>query len=189
MLTTPETVFPLLAGAGEADRAEVERLIKAASSRIETFCGRSFGLADRVDEHEVCFPQKHLHLRHYPVVTVENFTFNDGPPCLNWRLQRSAGLISPLADGRWPPGDYTITYRAGFVLPDQPNSNLPPDLEDAALELVRILWLGRDRDPHLKALEIPEVERREFWIGPQGARSLPSEIAQRVEPYRMPVIG
>lgn len=189
MLTTPESAFPLLAGAEEADRAEVERLIKAASSRIETFCGRSFGLANRVDEQEVCFPQAFLTLRHYPVVGLPEITRDGAPLADPVRLQASSGVLSLRAGGRWQPGDYRVTYRAGFVLPDQPNSNLPPDLEDAALELVRILWLGRDRDPHLKALEIPEVERREFWIGPQGARSLPSEIAQRVEPYRMPVIG
>lgn len=190
MLTTLETVLPLLAGAAEADRAEVERLIRSASARIETYCNRRFGLADHDDVHEVDFPQQYLPLRQFPVVSLTEI-FRDGAPqgLAAVKLQVEAGLLSPRHGGRWQPGEYRITYRAGFVLPDQPNSTLPPDLEDAAIELVRSMWLARERDPHLKSIEIPDIERREYWVGAQGARSLPSEIAQRVDPFRMPVIG
>lgn len=187
MLTTFDSLRPALEGVGDGDRAEVERLIRAASAQIETYLGRTLGLADHTDICPVARPRRHLLLRQWPIRRV--LDIRCGPSTIPPDVARPdrGGLLVRLGQD-WAAGEYEVTYRAGFILPGSANSDLPADIEDAAILAVRYAWADRNRDPTLKALEIPEVERREFWVGAIGSGPLPPDVMHRLAPLRAPTL-
>jgi hypothetical protein len=82
---------------------------------------------------------------------------------------------------RWEAVPVSVSYFAGY-------QEVPPDVEDACLRLLTNRWFSRGRDPALKEMDEPEVGRRVYWVGgPPGSGGLPSEIADMVERYRVPV--
>lgn len=185
MLTTYETLRPSLDGVADVDRAEVERLIRAASAQIETYLGRTLALAEHTDPCHVERPCQHLLLRNWPVRSVTEIRWGRSAIPVEGVRRDRGGLLARRGQ-EWAAGEYEVTYVAGYTLPGSPNCDLPPDIEDAAILAVRYAWADKGRDPTLKALEIPEVERREFWVGSIGSGPLPPDVMQRLSPHRAP---
>ena len=77
-----------------------------------------------------------------------------------------------------------VIYDSGYLLPEEENSNLPPALEGAAIELVSSYWTARGRDPALKGEEVPGVYRADYWVGTVGATGdLPPGVMAKIAPF------
>jgi hypothetical protein len=185
MLTTYETARSSLDGATDADRAEVERLIRAASARIETYLGRVLGRMEHTEHRALSRAGRYLLLRNWPIRTVTAIRWGGSIVPVEEAQRYRGGLLARRGQD-WSAGEYEVTYTAGYILPVDSNSDLPPDIEDATILAVRYAWADRGRDPTLKAIEIPEVERREFWVGAIGNGALPPDVLQRLAPHRAP---
>jgi hypothetical protein len=68
-------------------------------------------------------------------------------------------------------------YIAGF-------DEAPDDLKLAASKLAAALYSETARDPNLKRVDIPDVEEREYWVGPSDDPLLSAEISDLLAPYR-----
>ena len=86
----------------------------------------------------------------------------------------------------WPfRNSIEITYTGGYLLPGQPNRDLPPSLEGACLDLVSSAWHARGRDPTLRAETNVGVYEFQYWTGSIGeSGSLPPLVESKIEPYK-----
>jgi len=75
-----------------------------------------------------------------------------------------------------------ISYRYAAV---------PDDVASAALRLVTSRFRSKGRDPALRSEMLPEEGTRQWWVGPLPGQegSLPPEIAETLDLYRIPVIA
>lgn len=82
----------------------------------------------------------------------------------------------------WEAVPTTVSYQAGY-------STIPDDLVDACLRLVTGRFAARGRDPMQMEKAQPGIGTQRFWIGqlPGQVGAMPPEIADMVEPYRVPV--
>jgi hypothetical protein len=103
-----------------------------------------------------------------------------------------AGVLKHLASDRptdWNGNKVVVTYVAGWLLPGQEGRNLPPDIESACVDLVKMNWFARLRDPNIKSERdsIPGVRDHQvdyFFRNPEPGSPLPDEIAQKLNRHR-----
>jgi hypothetical protein len=108
-----------------------------------------------------------------------------------FRSQHVAELVESRAqriDGggyprNWPAVAIAVQYKGGY---DQ----IPADIQDAALRMVRARWLGRNRDPLLRQESIPGVRDVTYWV-PAGDSNanMPPDVADILDNHRAPVVA
>jgi hypothetical protein len=86
--------------------------------------------------------------------------------------------------GRWSGVPLIIAYRAGF-------KDIPEDVQDACIQLVKSRWYARARDPNVKTENVAGVYSAEYWFGtgPGGPADMPSYVADKLARFRVPVIA
>ena len=111
-LTTVERARTMLR-ADPADDAMLEMLIPAASAAVETYCKRSFGLAEHTERVQTPH-RNYVLLRNYPIVSVASI--NDKTELDSYDIDNERGMICK--DG-WMRSrkPITVVYTAGYVLP------------------------------------------------------------------------
>lgn len=196
-LTTLERVKAELGIAGSASDTVLQAKILEASSDIEAHLGRTlrqetlsevfWGLRGEVGE---------LVLARYPVASVVSVTVDDEPVDLaEIRIDGAAGLLYRLTEAGLPAcwrfgKSLTVVNVAGYRMPGEAGTDLPPALQAACIELVTSYWSARGRDPLLRAEDVPGVGRAEYWVGAVGAAgTLPASVLSKIEPFRRPVIA
>lgn len=98
----------------------------------------------------------------------------------DYEIRRGSGILTRLSGDRFscfPGGKVTVVYVAGFAA-------VPDDLKLAASKLATALYSETARDPNLKRIDIPDVEEREYWVGPSDDPLLSAEISDLLAPYR-----
>jgi hypothetical protein len=99
-----------------------------------------------------------------------------------YTLDSFAGLLYRTA-GWSMSTSLVVAYTAGF-------DPIPPDVEQAVLDLCVMENSGRGRDPMLRAKETPGLGRSEFWVGGlPGSPAIPQDIAALLDPYHRGLIG
>ncbi len=129
-------------------------------------------------------------LRRFPVVSIDGVSEDGGPdldPSL-YEVDQDDGLLWRLyAAGRrqaWRYSRLKIVYTAGLVLPDGISGKYRP-LATACLELLKLRWASRDRDPTVKAETVPGVLETQYWIGSIGENgALPPNVLDMLELFR-----
>ncbi|MGC2853951.1 head-tail connector protein [Novispirillum sp. DQ9] len=188
MLTTLATVKADLGIAGDDASLDafLTRAIEAASGRIEGHCGRTFGVraASETFRLERCKPR--LLLSHWPVTAVEGVTV-DGitVPEAERSVEDGIFLRRLDADGDdslWPAGKVVVAYTAGYVLPGDDGANLPAAVEQACIDLVRIRYHGRDRDPALRSESVDGVYTASYRDA-VSVDAIPDGVADALAPY------
>ena len=194
-LTTVDAVRAAL-GLGaldDADAALLARLVDSESRAIEGWCNRVFA-RDAVSEQ---FRPDHagdsLLLARAPVVSVASVV--EGATTLtaaDWEADADSGLLYRLhgADSRmsWAAVKIAVAYTAGYLMPGgTERPTLPADLESACVDLVKLRWFARGRDPLLRSQSIPGVA--DFGYALPGAGmdmdgTLPAIITARLWRYR-----
>jgi hypothetical protein len=83
---------------------------------------------------------------------------------------------------------YTATYVHGYNLPDMAGADtLPHDLQQAALELCKGMWLARQRDPFVSMESVPDVYTVQYGAQGNGGalvRALPLNVQELLLPYK-----
>lgn len=79
-----------------------------------------------------------------------------------------------------------VTYDGGYLPPSEgDDSDLPPGIQGACVELVSSFWASKGRDPSVRAEEIPGVISKQYWVGAVGeAGELPPSVVAKLAPYR-----
>ncbi len=185
-------------GTPPGDDTIIARLISRASASIAQYCNRVLVAEIVKDEF---WPQRDpsprsipggvapLQLTRWPVIEINSVTENgnaliDGT---DFRADKSRGQLTRL-DGSgyprsWPALAIAAQYKGGY-------DDIPADIQDAALRMVRARWLGRNRDPLLRQESIPGVRDVTYWV-PSGDSNgnMPPDVADILDNYRAPVIA
>ena len=144
-LTTLANVKAWMAVSGNADDVLLARLITAASAYIESWLNRRFAIAtyselrDGSGADSIC-------VKNYPITSVQNVTINgvpivaaSGPQGMGYLINDSGTAIClrgyAFLRDRF---NVSLTYTAGF-------SAIPPDVEQACIDLVSLRYKERDR--------------------------------------------
>ncbi len=190
MLTTLATVKAELGITGTDDDAYLETLIEQASASIETFCGRSFASASQAQTFRLDRWRERLMLDRTPVASVASVVLNgttlDGAAV---EVESPGAGFLLRVDGNgcslgWPAGRVVVTYTAGYA-------STPADVERCCIDLVKLSYFARGRDPVLRSEKILDVIDQS-WFDPDKVEmrgGLPADIADRLDAYRMVTIA
>ncbi len=173
-LTTLATLKEDLGISGSSDDDQLNRIINAASDRVETYCQRSFYRVTTETDRVPGYGWTKMYLARTPVNSITSVTYDgDTVDSDNYNLRDAdSGLVEKAGGWVWSahnanditkgpmPGSerylYLFTYDGGWYTPkqyDDDNSNtraLPWDIEDACLEICRALWYAKKRgDPSI----------------------------------------
>lgn len=119
-------------------------------------------------------------------VTVDGVALSSG----DYVVDSEAGVLFRICNdqpGYWLADKIVVVYQAGFAA-----DAIPGDLQQAAVELMRLSWLDRTRNPSLKSerTEIIGVEvlQRDYWVGSipgqVNAGPVPDIVAGRLQRFR-----
>jgi len=187
LLTTRERAKAELGITTTTDDDIISDMIVRASSAIERECRRKFGV-ETVTETLDGTGSRLLGLSRYPIVEVTEVTEDgtvletteysvesaeDGALYRANGWGRTGGLrmwgTEAYSSGYILPGyqdlRYSVTYRAGYLLPSDVNpwilpgtpENLPGAIEQACLETVKAWFSSRDIDPALASVQVGQL--------------------------------
>ena len=126
-----------------------------------------------------------LLLARRPIVSVTSVV-EDGTTldASSYESNGAAGILTRLSSdvpAAWAARKIVITYVAGWLLPEDASANMPGDIEDAAIRLIKSARFARERDPYIKSETIPGPITTVY----QDATSeLPEDICALLDPYR-----
>ena len=79
---------------------------------------------------------------------------------------------------------------AGYLLPGDPQRDLPEDLERACLETVKARWFARLRDPLVKGEQVQGIASADYWVPATGAGDpgLPLGVIGLLQRFCLPTV-
>ncbi len=192
-LTTLAAVKAELGITDTADDALLQTYIDQASAMIERFCGRWFGKAT-YRETLAGYGTSRLLLSCTPIVQVIMIEC-DGALVTDYLVEDAdAGILYRDGGWAWSPKtggyierhpvagaerlNYVITYEAGYILPENAGSNLPADIQRACIDLVKVRYAERSRDPSITS------ERLGDWQASYSTDSITPQVVQILAPWR-----
>lgn len=173
LLTTTATVKTVLDISGSSEDAKLDIFIKQASAAIAKHCKRVF-LSETVTElyrrnpddavRGACRPATPLVLTRYPVSSVTSVAEDDAVLATSaYELDGQAGLLTRLCDDAivaWSDQKTLVQYVAGYD-----SLAKIPDVEEACILLVSHKRSSANRDRTIKAVEVVDIDRVEYWVG------------------------
>lgn len=171
-LTTVAAVKAALGVASSKFDAELTRLIAAATSAIETYVGHVYA-QQTYEEGVVGSDHPMLMVTNVPVVGTP-VVLSGGSPVTDFEVRDAAAGVLYRQVG-WAAGDwvgwetepvaqhstgeltYYVTYVAGYVLPGQPDADLPGHIEQACIETVVAWYRGAKRDPSVASKKVGDL--------------------------------
>jgi hypothetical protein len=129
-----------------------------------------------------------LQLTRWPVIEINSVTENSIALIdeTDFRADKVRGQLTRL-DGSgyprsWPAVAIAVEYKGGY-------DDIPADIQDAALRMIRARWLGRNRDPLLRQESIPGVRDVTYWVPSSDSNgNMPPDVANILDNYRVPVV-
>ena len=178
MLTTIDRAKRMSGGNPFEEDEQLELLLMAASSVIETYCNRSFG-RNTYTERLSGTPDNSVRVRNYPVSSIESIEYG-GRLLMDYDLDSSSGTLYRFS---WPRGErsITVTYTAGYVLPGDDNGDdtdprLPVAIEQACVLLAKTLG----REPGIGSERVGDISVTYVTDGDR----LPGVVKALLAPYR-----
>jgi len=162
----------------------IKRYITQASDIVARYCNRVFAIETVTEAFRVRSGARSLALSRYPVIEIVSIL--DGDDVLtadDYEIDLESGIIERLARNCstvWPVGKSSITYRAGFTLPD----GLPNGIERATILLVKQLIYAGDRDPMVRSEVVDGAGSTDYFSG--NSTGLSSEVQGLLEPHVKP---
>jgi hypothetical protein len=173
-----------------ANDALLGNIIQRGSDAIARFCNRVF--AQRTVIETLPGPGGQLlKLKFSPIVTLTSIsldgeTVDSGTYTLT---EPDAGIV--FCETYWAytghKYSYTATYVHGYNLPEMTgNDTIPHDIQQAALELCKGMWLARQRDPSVAMESVPDVYTVQYGQGKNGVAvgAIPPNVQEPLLPYR-----
>lgn len=188
-LVDPETVFAEIGvSAPTADQvSQMETVIAQVSGLIDGFLDRHLAEADVTDH----FRQPRgdsLRLSRWPAAEILQVV-EDGKELAAdaWELDEVSGQLWRRTNGDrscWSGcGTTLVAYVGGYILPDE----LPSELQRAAVDQAKALFMGGKRDPNLRSFQVPDTFQASFSVGggdSAGKSRLMAEVERALAPYR-----
>ncbi|MDQ3830609.1 MAG: phage head-tail connector protein [Candidatus Tectomicrobia bacterium] len=165
-------------------------IIQRGSDAIARFCNRVF--AQRTIIETLPGPGSQLlKLKFSPILTLTSIAL-DGEtvdPDTYTLTDPDAGIV--FCESYWAytghAYSYTATYVHGYNLPEMDGTDtLPHDIQQAALELCKGMWLARQRDPAVSMESVPDVYTVQYGQGKNGVAvgAIPPNVQELLLPYR-----
>lgn len=204
--TSLTTVSAVVAELGLGDTSEyqnISRWIRQASGAITRYCKRPLAQQTvteqfRLDRQTVIAnmtidspTRRRLPLVMYPVASIASVTEDDDvlDPS-RYEVDPETGLLERLNDvdrpRQWMASKIIVQYTGGYVLPPAAGANLPDEISDAALQLVKLMRFGAKRDPLVKSQTIVGVIEQDFWVGQtpgSDGSGVPPSIGGLLDPF------
>lgn len=144
---------------------------RQATDMVKRICGRAFEKGTFTEKVQGTGRQWML-LPVYPIDTITSISFDgETVPAADYELYDAKSGILYKNDG-WESyaanagKRYTIVYTGGYITPGKSGRTFPYDVEAAAMELAKGIYMARLRDPALQSEEVPNV-----WKGSYGSSS------------------
>ena len=198
-LATAAKVQAVLFGGEATDTALIEAMIDRVSARAARHCNLAKAATGAAPTfgRETCratWPVRGgscdevLFLPWRVPVTSISSVVEDGVTLSATDYQlRGGAILERLSDGvpvPWSRAKIVVTYVAGWQLENA--DQVPPDLEAAVIDQVKVMYLTRDRDYTLRSEDVPGVYSASYSAA-EGDGLLPHVDAALAE-YRAPVI-
>ena len=176
----------------EISDAKLFELIDGASAEVEQWCNRRLILETVSEQWRPTRPQGSLWLNRFPVSSITSITEDDDDAltATYWELDYDTGELWRLdgSDNRdtWDADKIVVVYSAGYVPADDTGTNIPFDLRDGTLELIKSRWFGLERDPYERSVEVPGLATIQYGFG-SAARTtsgMPPEAERLLTSYR-----
>jgi hypothetical protein len=174
-----------------ANDALLGNIIQRGSDAIARFCNRVF--AQRTIIETLPGPGGQLlKLKFSPIVTLTSIAFDGETVDSDTYVltEPEAGIV--FRESYWAYTGHKYSYAAiyvhGYNLPDMAGTDtLPHDIQQAALELCKGMWLARQRDPSVTMESVPDVYTVQY--GGQGdggalVGAIPLNVQELLLPYR-----
>lgn len=135
-----------------------------------------------------------LFLRRKNVTAITSITLDDDvlDPS-EYRLDPDAGTVYRFdASSGYPypwifSKSIVVAHTAGYLLPPDPDADLPPAIESCTKKLVKSFCLNLSRDQMLRTEAVPGVMEFGYWVGTVGdPEQLPAEILAELALVRRP---
>ena len=194
LLTTLDRAKREIGATADTDDLILEDMIRRASSAISRETRRVFGV-ETVTETLNGSGTRLLGLSRTPIIEVTE-VLEDGAEITDYLIEddeagalyrqvgwgRSGGMrmwgTEAYASGYILPGyqdlRYSVTYEAGYVLPEQANPTLPGAVEQACLETVKAWYLSRDVDAALSSVQVGQL--RVSYRDQSGTSTAPGSL-------------
>jgi hypothetical protein len=72
----------------------------------------------------------------------------------------------------WAAQTVAITYVSGYQL----TADVPPDVQQACMAMIRQRYFSRGRNPYLRSQTVPNVQEESYWAGPDLSALPPETI-------------
>lgn len=178
---------------GITDRSEDENLtrwIHQASNSISRYCNRVFAQETVSETFRLKCREEGLLLARFPVTAIASVVENDTAlTASDYELARAggAGVLNRLRFDRewtWPIGKIVVTYTAGYgTLTD-----LPYEIEIAAIALVKQYRYAAERDPQLRSEQTEGAGSSSYFDGLESS-GLSPEVLGLLSKHRKPSGG
>ncbi len=197
MLLTDAEARQAIPNGAAADAAKVTQLRKTVSAAITSRCNvwesgavpATLRLEVLSQQNRLTHPVEQIRLVRRPVVEVLSVT--EGGVALtatDYELDPSTGMLRRLWNDYpaqwlyWSHASFkvVVAYRGGWA-------SVPDNLRAAAMKFATIVWTAAGRDSGLKSIEIPNVIRKEFWVGPADDPLFSREIEELLADYINPL--
>jgi len=167
--------------------SELERLINVATEKIENYCNREFKKDTRTEKYEGKY-SNWLMLKNWPVHEVEWIKYHgeeidDYEVNENGQIFRSSSWKKSGADQKY---NIEVKYEAGFILPGEENRDLPVQIEQACILLVKNLLQRMQRDFDVQRKNLPDIS--ETYFGPDDQEELPTPIKSLLSDYKRQLV-
>jgi len=189
LLTTLQAVKTLLNITEPVQDALLNTLILRASYACNQYCRRVFA-KEQVLETIPGSGTARLMLERTPLVTIDQVDYEgDTIDASEYEIERH-GTGTILRENKWTLNtlgddigkpDWEITYTAGYVLPNHSGTrDLPYDVEQGAIEVIKAWYYARCRDGTLRTEEVVDV-----WQGTYSGQAIPMAAKQLLNPWRV----
>ena len=189
LLTTLEDVKILLNIGESTQDVLLDTLILRGSYACIQYCRRQFA-KEQVKETIPGTGTARIMLERVPLVSIDQVDYEgDTIDASEYEIERH-GMGTVLRENKWTLNtlgdeignpDWEITYTAGYVLPNHAGTrDLPYDVEQAAIEVVKAWYYARCRDGTLRTEEVVDV-----WQGTYSGQAIPMVAKQLLNPWRV----
>lgn len=180
-LATLATVKAALSINGTGEDATLKPLITQASVAIARCCNRTL-IEETVEESIRTFRRDLvILLERYPITEIISMTENGvAVEPADRELDSASGCLNRLCGNQistFAQGQIVVRYTAGY-----PIEAVPPDLVQAVVMLVALYRSTAARDPMLRAVDVIDVEKLEYF--PATSAALPGPVLALIEPHR-----
>jgi len=194
-LTTLEVIKDELRITTGASDDWLKRQIRNASKACANYCNRVFqseSVSETLYIERDAFPYQvpgnviALQLARYPIVSVSSVTVNSDAldPATDFKINSEVGQVYRLNSDAmpmiWEAWPIVVEYVGGYA-------EVPADVEEATIRLVKKAWYARGRDPLVKVDEVAGVGRQEYWVSTGSEGNMTPDIADLLDNYRAPV--